>query len=75
MKEPTPCETCDFVHETTRDKPFYRWICYKFPRLEGMNPIAPTQAVVASPYNFCERINLGHCPCWQPRREAKKDDV
>lgn len=71
---PTPCETCDFVHMDTRRLSFYKWMCVKFPRLEGMSAVAPTQAVRSEPYNKCVNVNLGFCPLWTARREGPKND-
>jgi hypothetical protein len=68
---PTPCETCDHVVTATRSKAPHHWMCVRFPRVEGLDPVAPTQRVVMEPYNRCLSINLGHCPCWAPRREGQ----
>ena len=74
MREPTSCETCDNVHMESRKQPFWKWMCVKFPRLEGMNPVAPTQAVVHEPYNRCANINMGFCLLWQKRRDGQADN-
>lgn len=68
---PTSCETCDHVSNATRSHSPYRWMCLKFPRVEGMDPVAPTLGVVLEPYNRCRNINLGHCPVWAPRRAGQ----
>ncbi len=67
--KPTPCETCDNVTAATRDKTPHYWTCIKFPRLEGMNAVAPLTWAGRDPYNRCTQINLGACPIWTPRRE------
>lgn len=72
--KPTPCETCDHVHPATAAKEPYRWMCLKFPRLAGLDPVAPTKRVVLEPYNRCSSINVGFCPVWEPRREAPKGE-
>lgn len=71
--KPTPCETCDHVHPEGRKKSPGQWLCMKFPRLEGMNAVAPTVWAGRDPYNRCVNVNLGHCPLWSPRREGQKD--
>lgn len=72
--EPTACEDCDNVHMETRKLSPGRWLCVKFPRLEHMNAVAPTQWVNAEPYNLCRNINLGFCPMFVKRREGQKDN-
>jgi hypothetical protein len=71
---PTPCETCDHVHPATANKEPWKWMCLKFPRLAGLDPVAPTQRIVLEPYNRCTAINVGFCPVWQPRREPKGEE-
>ena len=68
----TPCETCDHVHPATRNQPPYKWLCLKFPRVEGLDPVAPTQGIVLQPYQRCSSINGVFCPLWQPRKTAPK---
>jgi hypothetical protein len=65
----TPCETCDHVHPAAIDKSPHYWTCLKFPRLEGMNAVAPTVWAGRDPYNRCTSINLGFCPLWTERRK------
>lgn len=45
----------------------------KFPRLEGLNAVAPTVWAGREPYNRCVNINLGHCPLWEAKRDGQKD--
>jgi hypothetical protein len=70
----TPCEDCDHVHAETRKQSPSRWVCVKFPRLEGLNAIAPKQWVYAEPYMRCAGINGGFCPLFVKRREGQKDN-
>jgi hypothetical protein len=70
----TPCEDCDNVHAETRKQSPSRWVCMKFPRLEGLNAIAPKQWVNAEPYMRCTGINGGFCPMFVKRREGQKDN-
>ena len=70
----TPSEDCDNVHAETRKQSPGRWVCVKFPRLEGLSPIAPTKWVDAEPYMRCVGINGGFCPCFVKRREGQKDN-
>lgn len=72
---PTPCEDCDYVHPMTREKDIYQWMCLKFPRISGLDPVAPKKRVVKEPYNRCQSINVGFCPVWEPRREAPKGEA
>lgn len=69
----TPCETCDHVHMSTRDKSPYQWMCVMFRRTDGTSPIAPTQWAGREPYNRCVNINVGHCPLWVVRRDGQKE--
>ncbi len=71
---PTPCEDCDNVAFETRKMSPGRWICVKFPRLQGLSPIAPNKWVELEPYNRCVSINVGFCPCFVRRREGQKDN-
>jgi hypothetical protein len=70
---PTPCEDCDNVHAETRKQGPSRWVCVKFPRLEGLSPVAPTAWVDKEPYMRCAGINGGFCPMFVRRRDGQKD--
>ncbi len=70
---PTACEDCDNVHAETRKQSPARWVCVRFPRLEGMNAVAPKYWVDAEPYMRCVGINGGHCPMFTPRRDGQKN--
>jgi hypothetical protein len=70
MAHPTPCELCDEVHPASRTWQPHRWLCMRFPRLDGLDPVAPTQGVVMQPYMRCSGINGGFCCLFKPRREA-----
>lgn len=74
MPTATPCETCDSVHMDTRKLGPSRWVCVRFPRVEGLSPIAPTKWVELEPYMRCVGINGGHCALWTARREGQKDN-
>lgn len=69
----TPCETCDNVHMETRKGHPARWLCIKFPRLEGLSPVAPKQWVDVEPYMKCSGINGGFCPLYVKRRDGQKE--
>jgi hypothetical protein len=73
--KPTPCEDCDGVVASTRKDGPYRWLCIRFPRLPGLDPVAPTQRMVFEPYMRCAGINGGHCPLWSPRREPVQKEA
>ena len=66
----TACEDCDYVHADTRKQSFTQWQCVKFPKIRGLNPVAPN-AWSDPPYNRCVNINMGHCPLFTPRRDEK----
>lgn len=74
MPTATPCELCDNVHMETRKLSPSRWVCVKFPRVEGLSPIAPKKWVELEPFNRCAAINVGHCPLFVARREGQKDN-
>lgn len=71
---PTPCETCEHLHPATMNQHPGRWLCMKFPRLEGLSAVAPKTWVKLEPYMKCTGINGGFCCLWEKRREGKKDD-
>ena len=73
MFSPTACENCDFVHMDTRKLHPGKWMCVKFPRLEGTNAVAPTIWAGREPYNLCVKINLGYCPLYERRRDGQKE--
>lgn len=68
----TACEDCDHVHPDTRKQSPTRWVCMKFPRIEGFSPVAPKAWVDAEPYMRCVGINGGLCPVFAPRRMPKE---
>lgn len=70
----TPCEDCDNVHAETRKMSPGRWVCVKFPRLEGMNAVAPRKWVDTEPYMRCVGINGGFCPMFVRRRDGQKEN-
>lgn len=69
----TPCEECDNVHEGARRLSPHQWVCVKFPRMPGLNPIAPKVWSDREPYMRCHGINGGHCPAFVKRRDGQKD--
>lgn len=71
----TACEDCDHVHPMTREKDIYQWMCLKFPRISGLDPVAPTRRVVKEPYNRCQSINVGHCPLWTERKLGPLEQI
>jgi hypothetical protein len=66
----TPCEECDFVHMDTRKQSFTQWQCVKFPKVRGLNPVAPNEWI-DPPYMRCSGINGGFCELFAPRRNEK----
>jgi hypothetical protein len=74
MPEPTACEDCDNVHESTRKQSPARWLCIRFPRLEHMNAVAPRQWVRDEPYMRCVGINGGYCSLFTPKRNGQRDN-
>lgn len=72
---PTYCTACEHVHpESKKRLPIY-WLCMRFPRLEGMGFVAPKIWVEMEPFNRCVNVNLGACPCYEPRREKEKPNA
>lgn len=69
----TSCETCDHVHAETRKQHPSRWLCVRFPRIEGFSPVAPKAWVDAEPYMRCVGINGGACPLWKARRDGQRE--
>lgn len=68
----TACEDCDHVAPDTRRQSPTRWVCLKFPRIEGFSPVAPKAWVDAEPYMRCVGINGGLCPVFAPRKQPKE---
>lgn len=66
----TACEDCDNVHAETRKQSSGYWQCVKFPRLRGLNPVAPS-GFTDPPYMRCSGINGGFCELFTPRRDGK----
>lgn len=73
MKINTACELCDHVHPDTMKLHPARWLCMKFPRLEGFSPVAPLTWVDKEPYMRCIGINGGACPLFERRRDGQKE--
>jgi hypothetical protein len=69
----TACEDCDNVHTATRRQSYTQWQCVKFPKLEGLNPVAPREWI-EPPYMRCVGINGGHCVLFAKRREGQKEN-
>lgn len=61
------------MHMDTRKWEPERWRCVKFPRLPGMNAVAPQRGVGSPPYQKCIGINGGYCPLWTERQGNEKD--
>lgn len=74
MKEPTPCETCDWLHPDTKKQNPSKWLCMRCKRMPGLSAVAPNVWAEREPYMRCIGINGGACVMWEARREAKKDD-
>lgn len=70
--ELTPCEICDNVCASTRKLSYTQWTCIKFPKLAGLNPVAPN-AWIDPPYMRVTGINGGYCPLWTPRRDGQRE--
>jgi hypothetical protein len=68
----TPCEECDNVHAETRKQSYTLWQCVKFPKLRGLNPVAPN-TWIDPPYMRCAGINGGFCELFTARRQPKGD--
>lgn len=64
----TYCQDCDNVVEASRKLNPTRWLCIKFPRMEGMGFVAPTIWADQEPYMRCSGINGGKCPVFEQRR-------
>lgn len=47
----------------------------KFPRLDGLDPVAPKTRAVKEPYNRCQSVNAGFCPMFERRRDGQKELV
>lgn len=70
----TPCQDCDNVHSDTRKLAPRQWVCIRFPRLPGLNSVAPTVWTDREPFMRCVGINGGFCPLFVKRRDGQKDN-
>lgn len=68
---PTICRDCDNVEAVSRKDAPYRWLCTKFPRVGEYGFVNPEYWDAKEPYNKCMNINLGSCPLFTPKRDAK----
>lgn len=69
---PTFCEDCDCVVAESRKLTPIRWLCIRFPRLEGQGFVARKAWAEHEPYMRCVGINGGDCPQFKERKEQTK---
>lgn len=62
--EPTYCSTCDNCLRVNPKDPPYRWLCQKFPRLDGFGWVTKDTWDDMPPYAYAKDINHGLCPLW-----------
>lgn len=65
---PTYCEDCDHVQNPNEH--WYKQMCIKFPRIEGVGFVTKTYRET-DPYMKCKDINGGACPCFTPKRNGE----
>lgn len=71
MADVTQCESCDYRHAISENRPPWRWLCSRFPRLPWADDIDKDGKWTGfDPYMTCVGINGGLCPLYEPRREA-----
>jgi hypothetical protein len=70
MSEITHCDECENL---LNGKDYIRrWVCGKFPRLDGVGYVSSTYAH-DPPFMLCAGINGGKCPMYQPKRTTEKE--
>lgn len=67
VSEATLCNHCDNVHPESRHSQPWRWMCTKFPRLEGFGYVTDDRWDKFPPFMFCNDINGGACPLYTPK--------
>ncbi len=72
MGEVTYCEDCDHMDPWSRKGNSRYALCTKFPRMTGAGFVSKDKFDKDSPYNYCNAINLGHCPLWEPIKGEPK---
>lgn len=65
----TYCADCDNVHPSTQKGHPARWLCIKFPRLEGFGFVTKDAWEKFEPYMPCKDINGGNCPLYQEKQQ------
>ena len=62
------CEDCDHLHSDRKKHPAY-WMCLKHKRAEGFGFVTKTKWDSFPPYMYCQHINSGLCPLYEPRKD------
>lgn len=67
----TMCEDCEYVEETSRKQPPWRWLCVRHKRM--FDGFVSTEERVSAPYLFCKDVNGGACPLFKQRADKQKN--
>lgn len=66
------CEDCEHFHPLNEKRPDYKCMCMMFPvKLKESNVRA--ESTTGDPYNYCQDINKGYCPLYQPQKTNQKE--
>jgi hypothetical protein len=64
----TLCEDCEHRHPESDKRHPAKWMCMKFPRLEGHGFMCSGKWVGFDPWMYCIGINGGACPLFERKR-------
>ena len=68
MLPETICANCEHMHKPNQSDPFYRWLCLKHKRMQGMNPVTGDDTLLSPPYLYCKDVNGGACPLFERKK-------
>ncbi len=71
----TYCVDCQHVHADSIKRHPAKWLCTKFPRMDGFGFVTPEAWDKFDPFMNCHGINGGACPLFEMKRdEGAKDE-
>lgn len=69
--KPTFCEECANVEAGSRKGHPAKWLCLKFPRLDGHGYVSATYWSAEEPFMRCNGINGGKCPLFEMKETGE----
>lgn len=71
----TICMQCKHLYKVRESDPWYRWLCMKHPRLQGLNAVTGDDTLQSPPYLFCRDVNGGACPLYEEDAHADEPSL